>query len=246
MRLIGLTGFPLGHSFSPSYFRSKFEQLGLHEWDYRLFPLQNSSEIRNLFQKEPNLVALNVTIPHKEAAVKTADTITPEVRAIGASNLLIARRNAGEIIELTAYNTDLYGFSNSLENWYQHRGKKALILGTGGSSRAVQYALSRTGIAFDVCGRQTPLTYNDLRLSIYGLIVNCTPVGMSGGPDEGCLPLHFSDAGPDHFYFDLIYNPADTPTMKRFREQGSSVKNGLEMLHLQADKTWELTLEQYP
>lgn len=239
MRLLGLTGFPLGHSFSPAYFRSKFEQLGLHEWDYRLFPLENSSDIRPLFEREPNLVALNVTIPHKKAACMLADKQSEEARTIGAANLLIANRDKGGL-EIAAFNTDAGAFEQSLDNWYLHTGKKALIFGSGGSSKAVACVLKRKGIAFDICGRTSELRYDILNLTYYGLIVNCTPVGMSGGPAEGALPLPYGQAGPDHFFFDLVYNPLDTPSMKCFRDQGASVKNGLEMLHFQADRTWEL------
>ena len=241
MPLLGLIGFPLSHSFSPRFFMSKFERLGLHDWDYRLFPIEHISELPQLIENHKDLVALNVTIPHKQHVLRFCGTLSDEAAAIGASNLITIKRN-GHLNELKAYNTDYYGFTESISDWYRQIHGKALVLGTGGASKAIQYALKQLNIDFDVAGRSGPLTYQNIRLSSYQLIINCTPVGMyreNGSPEE-CLPLHYEDVRRDHHFYDLVYNPEYTVMMRKFEEKGARVKNGLQMLYLQAERAWTI------
>lgn len=246
MPLLGLTGYPLSHSFSPAYFRQKFEDEGLSDWDYRLFPLIYADMIPKLTVSEKNLIALNVTIPHKQAVLKHCQYLSDDVKAIGAANLILINRTEGKKPELQAHNTDHYGFITSLKNSMPDSDGRALILGDGGSSKAVAYALSRAGMPFDIAGRNLKLNYNNVLLQNYRLIVNCTPVGMKTEQDsDELLPLNYNIIKDSHFFYDLVYNPETTAMMKKFSEKGAIVKNGLEMLHLQADRGWEIIKAHY-
>ncbi|MES2619264.1 MAG: shikimate dehydrogenase, partial [Bacteroidota bacterium] len=190
MPLLGLTGYPLSHSFSPAYFAEKFRLLNLHNWSYQLFPLEDISGIQSLISEQPDLIALNVTIPHKQAILPYCGWLSEEVKAIGAANLVLIDRLSGAPM-LKAYNTDHYGFEKSLETWYGKHSGRALVMGTGGASKAIQYSLQKQGRAFDLVGRSTTLQYSDLDLSAYELIINCTPAGMKNGSAESLLPLPY-------------------------------------------------------
>lgn len=240
MPLLGLTGYPLSHSFSPAYFRQKFKEEGLSDWDYRLFPLPDADMIPDLVKTETDLLALNVTIPHKQSILRHCQFLSEDVKAIGAANLILIRRKKGSTPELLAHNTDHYGFITSLKNSIPELKGRALILGNGGVSKAVAYALSRAGLPFDIAGRNLKLDYKNVLLQNYRLVVNCTPVGMKTeyGREE-LLPLNYEDINDSHFFYDLVYNPETTVMMQKFSDKGAMVKNGLEMLHLQADKGWE-------
>ena len=242
MPLLGLTGYPLAHSFSPAYFKQRFEAEGLDGWDYRLFPLEDLRGLPELIRHEPELLALNVTIPHKQDVLQYCSSISEEAAAIGAANLiLIERESTG--FTLRAHNTDHFGFSESLRKAKTSINGRALILGSGGSSKAVAYALKQMQIPFDVAGRSLPLNYGNLDLAAYSLIVNCSPVGMQRSDPAGyptLLPLNYDAAHAGQLFYDLVYNPAETDMMQRFSARGASVMNGLNMLHLQADKAWEI------
>jgi shikimate dehydrogenase len=238
MPLLGLIGYPLSHSFSPQFFKGKFESLGLTDWDYQLFPLPDITALPSLLDNH-ELIALNVTIPHKQSVLRFCTELSPEVKAIGAANLIIISRPDQHKAILKAHNTDYYGFSESLRHWYGAEEGKALILGTGGSSKAVQYALSIMNIHYDVVGRHSTLNYQNIELGDYKLIINCTPVGMKYSESE-TLPLPYEQVHEGQFFYDLVYNPSETAMMKLFADKGVIVKNGLEMLHLQAERTWEI------
>ncbi len=246
MPLLGLTGYPLSHSFSPAYFRQKFEDEGLSDWDYRLFPLIDADLIPGLTALEKKLIALNITIPHKQAVLKHCQYLSDDVKTIGAANLILINRTEGKNPELYAHNTDHYGFITSLKNSLPDLNGRALILGNGGSSKAVAYALSCAGMPFDIAGRNLKLKYHNVLLQNYRLIVNCTPVGMKTeqGGDE-LLPLNYEAINDLHFFYDLVYNPETTAMMKKFSDKEATVKNGLEMLHLQADRGWEIIKAHY-
>lgn len=190
--------------------------------------------------------ALNVTIPHKQAVLAYCGRLSPEAEATGAANLICIRRSGSETL-LSGYNTDVHGFATSLDNWYVPDTRKALIMGSGGAARAVAYVLQGLGLAYDVAGRNAPLKYGQVSLKPYGLIVNCTPAGMytDAGlkfPDMLDLPYHEANAGQQ--FYDLVYNPAETPMMRQFAAAGARVKNGLEMLYLQAEKGLEIILSE--
>jgi shikimate dehydrogenase len=242
MPLLGLIGYPLAHSFSPAWFKQRFEAEGLKGWDYRLFPLEDLRDLPELIRHEPELLALNVTIPHKQDVLHYCSSISEEAAEIGAANLiLIERENTGFM--LRAYNTDHFGFSESLRKVQTTINGKALILGSGGSSKAVAYALKQMQIPFDVAGRSLPLNYDNLDLAAYSLIVNCSPVGMQRSDSTGyptLLPLNYEAVYAGQLFYDLVYNPAETDMMQRFSARGAAAMNGLSMLHLQADKAWEI------
>jgi shikimate dehydrogenase len=237
MPLLGLIGYPLAHSFSPAYFKQKFKEENRIDWDYQIFPIPEIDQLPELIALHPNLIGFNVTIPHKTEVLKYCHTQSEEVEEIGAANFILIDP---ETKLLSAFNTDYWGFAVSLKTWY-HGNRRALVLGNGGSSKAIQYALKSLKILFDVCSRHGTLNYRNLDLSQYDLLVNCTPVGMSGNLNEkDCLDLPYHQINSSHNFYDLVYNPENTAMMQKFADNGAKVKSGLEMLYLQADKAWDM------
>lgn len=245
MRLFGLIGYPLSHSFSAKYFKKKFAIDGIIDADYRLFPLENIAEIMSLINLHPDLQGLNITIPHKVDILPYLDHISKEAFDVGAVNCIKIDRNiSGEI--LIGYNTDIYGFRESLVPKLKPVHQKALILGTGGASKAVCYTLQELGIAYTLVSRsnqnETTIQYSELTEKIIKdnlLIINTTPVGMY--PDTNSYPaIPYEFIGTDHLLFDLVYNPAETRFLKLGRKAGASTMNGVNMLDLQAEKSWEI------
>ncbi len=236
MRIYGLIGYPLNHSFSPGYFRRKFEKEGIDDASYSLFPLRSVEEFTTL---DGNMRGLNVTIPYKESIIPFLDELTEEAKEIGAVNTILFQNG-----RTTGYNTDVFGFRKSLENALEGRKPaKALVLGTGGASKAVLYVLKKMKIGVNLVSRGNGyLKYDEINKKImdsHRLIVNTTPLGMY--PDtHNCphLPYHF--LGPDHILFDLIYNPEKTLFLAQGEARSAVIKNGLEMLELQAEKSWEI------
>lgn len=255
MKLLGLIGYPLSHSFSKKYFTQKFEQEGLaQDWQYELFPIETIDKIVTLIQKYSSgspespshltLVGLNVTIPYKEAVIPYVDILDKTAKEIGAVNCI-------KIVEgkKIGFNTDYYGFQKSLlgliGSTYQDKSLKALILGTGGSAKAVAYALQDLGIPYQYVSRSKQdngLTYGQLDAEIIGshkLIINTTPLGMTPHT-EGCPPISYDSLDSDYYLYDLVYNPETTTFMKKGFERGAKVKSGLDMLYFQAEKGWEI------
>ncbi|MCC6818841.1 MAG: shikimate dehydrogenase [Bacteroidia bacterium] len=213
MPLLGLIGYPLNHSFSPGYFKQKFEALGLIDWQYKAIPIEQLRELPELINLEPELIAFNVTIPHKQTILSYCQEQDESVKKVGAANLILIKRTNNRAI-LKAYNTDLIGFSNSLNRHLTQKPEKALIMGTGGSSLAVKKALELLNISFLHIGRYTSPTYNQISLGDFDLIINCTPVGMHPIELHGSsLPLDFNQAKTHALYFDLVYNPEKTKMM---------------------------------
>ncbi len=240
MRRFGLIGYPLGHSFSKKYFSEKFDKLGLHDHSYDLFELKAIDLFPDIW-KDKDLVGVNVTVPYKEAVKKYIDEFDASAEKVGAVNV-VKRIND----KLKGYNSDFYGFKTSLENFLNGESiEKALILGTGGSSKAVKAVLEVLGIPLLFVSR-TPdegeLSYEQVderMLRETQLIVNTTPVGMY--PNVKTSPqIPYQYLTPDHYLIDLIYNPSETQFMQKGLLRGARTKNGLEMLHLQADKSWEI------
>lgn len=246
MRLYGLIGYPLGHSFSQKFFSEKFEREGITNARYELFPLPDIGELPRLLKKHPALCGLNVTIPYKETVIPFLDELDETAKAVGAVNCI--RIRAGR---LTGFNTDVYGFEQSLlhtvGNRAQLKDSRALILGTGGASKAVAYVLDKLGMTCHFVSRTARpelgwLSYEDLGQlywSLYRLIVHTTPLGMYPKV-EGCPDLPFEKLSSQHLVFDLVYNPPQTLLLRQSSAQGASVQNGLDMLHLQAEKAWEI------
>jgi shikimate dehydrogenase len=239
----GLIGYPLGHSFSISYFNQRFQDEGI-DAVYENYEIPNIDALPEVLGSNPELKGLNVTIPYKEKVIPFLDSIAPEARAIGAVNV-IRVTHRGNKTELKGYNSDVIGFTKSIEpmldkKWH----KKALILGTGGASKAINYGLKSLGLETVFVSRyERPGTIQYERITPevikeYNVIVNCTPVGMYPHTEE-CPLLPYEAMDYHTILYDLIYNPDETLFMKRGREQGAEVKNGLEKLLLQAFASWE-------
>lgn len=238
----GLIGYPLGHSFSISYFNQKFTDEGINA-KYLNFEIPSIENLIEVLDLNPELKGLNVTIPYKEKVMEYLDFISPEARAIGAVNV-IRVTHEGSNVKLKGFNSDVIGFTQSIEPMLEKHHQKALILGTGGASKAINYGLKSLGLETVYVSRfRRPETicYEDITPEVikeYNVIVNCTPVGMFPKTEE-CPNLPYEAMDENNILYDLIYNPDETLFMKRGAERGASVKNGLEMLLLQAFASWE-------
>jgi shikimate dehydrogenase len=245
MRLFGLIGYPLSHSFSARYFAKKFVDENISDAAYQLFPLEEISMLPLLIRQQPDLQGFNITIPYKVHVLPFLDHISKEAASVGAVNCVKIERNATGV-KLTGYNTDIYGFSESLVPALKPEQRKALVLGTGGASKAVCYTLKELGISCTLVSRsgkqKSCLQYSQLTDKIISenlLIVNTTPVGMYPDTDV-CPDIPYQFLDNRHLLYDLIYNPEETKFMRMGREAGASVMNGLQMLELQAEKSWEI------
>ncbi len=241
--IIGLIGFPLGHSFSKKYFTEKFEKEGIKGWEYNLYPIEDISLLRELINSTPALRGLNVTIPYKQSVIPFLDEIDAEAKAVGAVNCIDISQVNGKPF-LKGYNTDIYGFEESLKPLLTNHHEHALILGSGGASRAASYVLKKLGIPFQIVARHDKfhLTYSDLHDDVmkkFTLIINATPLGMY--PDIHSHPhIPYKYVGENHLFFDMVYNPEETVFLEKAKKHGAVTKNGLEMLYLQAEKAWEI------
>lgn len=243
MKQFGLIGYPLTHSFSEKYFQEKFRRENIVDSNYKLFPLQQIEQFPELIRNNLSLCGLNVTVPFKESVINYLDQLDDVAREIGAVNCIKTTKTA-KGTQLIGYNTDAFGFENSLKPhlkpWHQH----ALILGTGGSAKAGAYVLKKLGITFTFVSRNpkniATIGYSDLsksRIQDHLLIVNTTPLGMF--PEIQDFPkIPYDYLGTQHLLFDLIYNPEQTQFLKKGKLQGASILNGLEMLHIQAEKSF--------
>ncbi len=239
----GLIGYPLGHSFSISYFNQKFADEGINA-KYENFEIASIDQLEEVLATNPTLKGLNVTIPYKEKVMNYLDSISPEAQAIGAVNV-IRVTHEGNNMKLKGFNSDVIGFTQSIEPMIdRHWHKKALILGTGGASKAINYGLKSLGLETVFVSRyERPGTiqYQSITPDVvkeYNIIVNCTPLGMYPRTEE-CPLLPYEAMDSHTILYDLIYNPDETLFMKRGKEYGAEVKNGLEMLLLQAFASWE-------
>ena len=238
----GLIGFPLGHSFSISYFNEKFEneEINAKYVNYEIPAIDNLTEI---IDSNPELRGLNVTIPYKEKVISFLDTISPEARAIGAVNVIRIIHKGRKAI-LKGYNSDVIGFTKSIEPLLEPCHKKALILGTGGASKAINYGLKSLGLETLFVSRFERadfIQYEKITASVikeYNVIINCTPIGMYPHADE-CPNIPYEAMDNHTLLYDLIYNPDETLFMKKGAERGATTKNGLEMLLLQAFASWK-------
>lgn len=238
MKTYGLIGKSLGHSFSPGFFKSFFKDNGIDAY-YTLIELDAIDRVKPILEGAYH--GLNVTIPYKEEIIPFLDELSPEATAIGAVNTIVF--SEGKAI---GFNTDAFGFQQSIKPFLTFEHERALILGTGGSSKAVGYVLRNLGIQVNFLSRNEPggqqFSYehvNEAMLSVCKLIVNCTPVGMFPAIDACPLPS-FQGIGPSHLVVDLIYNPEETLLLKEAKSRGAATLNGLPMLKAQALKSWEL------
>jgi shikimate dehydrogenase len=245
MKQYGLIGYPLAHSFSENYFKDKFRREKINDCVYNLFPLKHINQLPEFINENPSLCGLNVTVPYKESVIRHLDELDEQAKKVGAVNCIKISRQHHEK-KLVGYNTDVIGFEDSLKpilkSWHQH----AIILGTGGGAKAVAYVLKKLGITFTYVsrnpGNSDTLGYPDLTKPLiqkYLLIINTTPLGMF--PQTQTFPqFPYEQLGERHLLFDLIYNPEQTLFLQKGKKQGAAIKNGLEMLYIQAEKSWEI------
>lgn len=241
--LYGLIGYPLGHSFSKAFFTEKFEREHINA-EYLNFELPDIGDLMEVLSEYPQLRGFNVTIPYKQQVLNYLAAIDPVAEAIGAVNVVkVTQTSSGP--QLSGFNSDVVGFTESLRQMLNPEATRGLVLGNGGAAKAVVYGLRSLGIEPTIVSR-TPargqLGYDQLTPEVmrsHTVIVNTTPLGMSPNIDT-CPPIPYSLLTPDHVCFDLVYNPLETKFMRLAAEQGATVKNGLEMLHLQAIEAWEI------
>jgi shikimate dehydrogenase len=239
-KVYGLVGRNINYSFSARYFKTKFAEEGLENCTYTNFDIESINELPQLIESVKRLKGLNVTIPYKEAVIPLLNEISKTADIIGAVNTIVVSKKG-----IKGYNTDHYGFRKSIKPLLKPYHKKALILGTGGASKAIAYALRKLKIEYDFvsrAGTDTIFSYEDLNEEVfadYQIIINTTPLGTFPDISE-CPPLDYKLFTPKHIAFDLVYNPAETEFLKRAAENGAATKNGYTMLVHQAEKAWEI------
>ena len=235
MRIFGLIGETLTHSFSEEYFNKKFHNEDIKDCEYKSFELSNISEFTDLISKM-KLSGLNVTIPYKESVIPFLDKLTPQAKAIGAVNTIEFNGN-----KLIGHNTDTIGFSQSIQPILNGR-NKALILGNGGASKAIQYALKTLNIEYKIVSRKSLFDYSDISIKsigYYDVIINTTPLGTY--PKTADFPqIPYKQLNENHLLFDLIYNPIESTFLRLGKTRNCSIKNGLEMLEIQAESSWNI------
>lgn len=248
MKQYGLIGYPLSHSFSKKYFTEKFERENIKNCQYNLFPIENIKLLPQLIADNPTLCGLNVTIPYKESVIPFLDELDETAKAVGAVNCIKISRH-GDSLHLKGYNTDVYGFRQSIKPFLEIQHERALILGTGGASKAVSYVLKEIGIdTYFVSRDKKPeskekmLSYDELNenvINAFKLIINTSPVGTFPNiHDAPAIPYNF--ISPAHLLYDLVYNPPETEFLKRGKLQGAAIVNGLSMLQQQAEEAWSV------
>jgi shikimate dehydrogenase len=242
MNVYGLIGYPLGHSFSKKYFTEKFENENIADAVFELFPIENIDQFPNLISRVKDLKGLAVTIPHKTTVMPYLSMVDERAMEVGAVNCIKFHHNKS-----IGFNTDIIGFENSFSPLLKNNHTKALVLGSGGSSKAVQFVLKKLGIPFLIITRKEELEaghihYRSLDQEIiesYTIIINCTPVGMT--PNEKSFPLiPYEYLGNAHLLFDLIYSPIQTEFLSFGLKKGATIKNGYEMLLIQAAENWRI------
>lgn len=242
---LGLIGYPLSHSFSKKYFTEKFAKANISNFNYELFPIEQIADLPDLIKLMPNLLGLNVTIPYKVQVIPYLDEIDAEAEKVGAVNTI--RFEQGK---LKGYNTDIYGFEHSLLDLLKSSSKplnqlKALVLGTGGASKAVVHVLEKLGIFSQLVSRNqksSVITYDSLdatKFKDYNIVINTTPLGTYPNV-QTCPFLPYDAVQPYHYFYDLVYNPAESLFLKNGKQGGADIKNGLDMLVLQAEKAWSI------
>jgi shikimate dehydrogenase len=241
MKVYGLIGYPLGHSFSQKYFTEKFKQLGIENCRYEVFSLENINDLPELLKAQADLCGFNITIPHKQNIIPFLSSTNHLPAAINACNCV--KINNGELI---GYNTDVIGFELSLWQLLKPHHTKALILGNGGAAEAVKFVLNKLGIGFKVVSRQlhngSHLTYQEINEKViaeHSLIINTTPLGTYPKVDE-CPDIPYELLSLQHYLFDLVYNPEKTLFLQKGEQQGASIKNGYDMLVIQAEESWKI------
>lgn len=242
MKTYGLIGYPLSHSFSKKYFTEKFLNEHIENHQYELFPIEHISSIPALLENDTTICGLNVTIPHKVSVLPLLNEIDEAAEKIGAVNCISVKTVNGEK-KLKGYNTDAFGFEESLKPLLKPQHTQALIFGDGGAAKAVKYVLDKLNIQYKTVVRKPvagAILYSDVTtdlLKSYKLLINTTPLGMS--PNYDCCPdIDYKVLTNEHLAYDLVYNPLETTFLTNAAQQGATIKNGLEMLYKQAEQAW--------
>ena len=242
MNKLGLLGRNISYSFSRTYFKEKFEKEGIENTTYENFDIDSIEKFPAIIENTKNLKGLNVTIPYKQEVMPFLDKINKKAKEIGAVNTIKITKKG----KLVGYNTDCYGFKKSLQPYLKSSHKNALILGTGGASKAVAYSLKQLGINYKYVSRNLTegiaYTYQNLNNSVikeHTIIINCTPLGTFPNI-ENCPEIPYDAITENHILFDLIYNPAETKFLSFGKQKGATILNGLNMLILQAEKAWSI------
>jgi shikimate dehydrogenase len=240
MKLFGLIGYPLSHSFSKKYFTDKFQKEGIDDSRYELFPIEKIDDISSLLDENFDLTGLNVTIPYKEQVIPYLHELSPAVQSIGACNCIHVVNG-----RLVGYNTDVIGFQKTLEPQLREHHTKALVLGTGGAAKAVHHVLKLKGIEYIEVSRSARgevISYDQIDEELmcsHTLIINTTPLGMY--PHVDAAPnIPYAFLGRQHYLYDLVYNPNPTLFLKNGIDKGATVENGSEMLRIQAEESWKI------
>mgnify|MGYP006162803471 FL=1 len=244
MRTFGLIGFPLSASFSKQFFADKFKTEGIKDCKYELHPVPQAKDMLDLIEADPLLCGLNVTIPHKVSVMPFMTELDDAAEKIGAVNC-ISIDQSGDKPRLKGYNTDVYGFEESLKPLLKAHHKKALIFGDGGAAMAVKYVFNKLQIPFISVVRNAhpnAVLYSSVTKDVleeYTILVNTTPLGMFPNIDS-FPPIPYQHLSEQHLAYDLVYNPEETQFLAKAKAQGAAIKNGLEMLHLQAERSWDI------
>jgi shikimate dehydrogenase len=246
MKTYGLIGHRLGYSFSRNFFTEKFAKENLSEHEYVNFELDSIDEFPGIFEQENKIAGLNCTIPYKQQIMQFMNEIDTEAAQIGAVNTVKITYPEGKR-HLKGFNTDCYGFEHSLNPMLEEKHKKALILGTGGASKAIKYILNKLQIEYVSASIEEQLFDKEIRynqitpelLKEYLIVIHATPIGTFPNVDN-CSDIPYEAISSDHVLYDLVYNPEETLFLKKGKEQGAKTKNGLEMLHMQAIRAWEI------
>jgi len=245
MKMYGLIGKNIGYSFSKKYFTERFNNTNALDCIYENFDLDTIADFTSLIQKKTELAGLNVTIPYKEAIIPYLDFLSKKATLIGAVNVIRFTKKR----KLKGYNSDYYGFKKSLQTLLQSHHQKALILGTGGASKAVAFALKELDIPYAFISREpheNAITYERINATTFDnfqIIINCTPIGTSPNINE-FPPIPYQFFTEKHLALDLIYNPEETQFLKKARKKGATTKNGMDMLIFQAEKSWKIWNKQ--
>jgi shikimate dehydrogenase len=241
MKVFGLIGKGIDYSFSKKYFSERFTNTNATDCSYQNFDIDSIADFPNVIAQNPDLMGLNVTIPYKETIIPFLDYLSKKAEQIGAVNVIRLTKKR----KLKGYNSDYYGFKKSLTSILQPHHQKALILGTGGASKAVAFALKEMNIPYDFVsreGQENTISYERINATTfdnYQIIINSTPLGTSPNTEEfPPIPYHFFTE--KHLAFDLIYNPEETQFLKKSKKKGALTKNGMDMLVFQAEKAWEI------
>lgn len=245
MRKFGLIGYPLGHSFSKEYFLKKFQKENITDCTYDNYSIEKIGRLDLIIKQNPELIGLNVTIPYKQQVIKFLNELDNEAAFVGAVNTIKIDRSKEKPI-LKGYNTDVYGFEESIKKILKYHHKKALILGTGGASKAVAFVLEKLNIHFSYVSRNpkhaNTIFYDQLTPELVSentVIINTSPLGMF--PDIETYPdIPYDAITSDHILYDLVYNPEKTLFLNKGEQKKATIMNGLPMLSLQAEKSWQI------